>query len=223
MFGKSHSVESREKMSKIRKTEEWYNTIQIKTTQALKNAHQKYVVIDECLLCKKEFEYLTYDKRKFCSQQCSGRWNLLNGVFQKNEPNSWEQRIIDLNIENVKYVGNHSFWITLFDKTKNKFVYKNPDFIIQPFSQTKKVVEVWGDWWHRNENIDELKEMYNVRGIKVLFLRTGDMKNSDEYLSDTIRRFLANNDNQQNKIYKKNPHKRCSLRHYNKVRYINMQ
>jgi hypothetical protein len=190
-YGKKHSDEFKKKLSETRKGKEWHNTVQIKINKIKREQHKKYMIVSKCLFCNKSFEHFRRIPRIFCSKQCAGYWNLINGRFKKQYPNSWEQKIIDLNISNLKYVGTHIFWITLHDYNNNdKVIYKNPDFIITPFSKSKKVIEVWGRWWHRNDNIEKIEKMYNNKNIEVLFLFDEDIKKTDEFLKNKIGGFI---------------------------------
>jgi hypothetical protein len=89
---------------------------------------------------------------------------------------TWEQKILDLNIPGVEYTGDRKFWISYNGR------YKNPDFVIKPFSKTKKVIEVLGRYWHPDEEIKELKEYYTSHGINYLFLYDEDFKKDNKYI-----------------------------------------
>lgn len=86
------------------------------------------------------------------------------------KPNRLEQKVADLNIPNLQYTGDFSFWITLENKK-----FKNPDFIVKPFHIEKKVVEVWGKYWHKNDNGRELKKLYKRKNIRCLILKEEDI------------------------------------------------
>jgi hypothetical protein len=87
-------------------------------------------------------------------------------------PNKPETLIISKQFPNLKFTGDHSFWINFKDKR-----HKNPDFVVKPFHTNKKVIEVWGEYWHRNENPSDLIQKYNEVGIQCLILPYQDIKN----------------------------------------------
>jgi hypothetical protein len=83
----------------------------------------------------------------------------------KMAPNKPEKKIILKQYPNLIFTGDRSFWITFKDCT-----FKNPDFIIKPFSINKKVIEVWGEYWHRNEDPNELIKKYKEVDIDCLII-----------------------------------------------------
>ena len=67
------------------------------------------------------------------------------------KPNNLEQFFDELTPKCVKYVGNFSYWITTNKGSRN------PDFIIE---KQRKVIELFGDFWHKGENPEEKIEEY---------------------------------------------------------------
>lgn len=187
-YNKHHTFKTKEKLRKINSSPETIAKYKEKSEKYFNLLKERVREVRKCEFCNKEFTCYKKSTQKFCCQQCSGHWNLHNNTFNV-KINSWEERINKLTNNNVEYVGNHSFWITLKNKD-NKTFYKNPDFIISPFSINKKVIEVWGNWWHRNDDIESLKNAYFKKGIKVLFLRDEDMKKTDNELEKIIGEFI---------------------------------
>ncbi len=68
----------------------------------------------------------------------------------------------------IKYTGDGKVWIQLSSKNKN------PDFTC---SNTGKVIECHGDYWHRGENSDELVEEYKKAGRDCLVIWEHEFKN----------------------------------------------
>jgi hypothetical protein len=96
-------------------------------------------------------------------------------------PTSLERRIIELNIKDLRFVGDGSLWF----KSKNR--YLNPDFI-----KGNKVIEV-GDveFWHSQEDIEErIKLLANV-GLECLYLTSDQLKllNNDD-LKKVVQEYL---------------------------------
>ena len=55
-----------------------------------------------------------------------------------------------------EYVGDRAFWLTFKDGT-----HKCPDFVNK---SCKMAVEVYGDYWHRNDNPQDIIEKYKQIG-----------------------------------------------------------
>lgn len=70
-----------------------------------------------------------------------------------------------------EYTGDRTFWIDFKDGS-----HKNPDFTNK---SARMVLEVFGDYWHRNDSVDELVSKYAEVGWKCLvfweskIMRTG--------------------------------------------------
>lgn len=77
------------------------------------------------------------------------------------------ERIFDsITPKSVKYVGDGNKWIKLKNGQN-----KNPDFVIDG---QKKVIEVFGDYWHRkgtrNDDPQELIDSYKQVGLNCLVI-----------------------------------------------------
>lgn len=188
-YGHTHTEKSKEKMSESHK-KLWQNSEYI--AKVLDKIYEKNKSLYEdvkCKYCKKIFKALKSQKKQFCNRQCSGYYNLENGIFNKEKPNSWEELIINLGIEDFKYVGNHSFWLNLYDKNKN-IHKKNPDFINE---ERNKVIEVWGKYWHSDTEKIFIKELYSLNNIDVLFIDDELIKLPKKNLMELIRGFANDN------------------------------
>ena len=67
-----------------------------------------------------------------------------------------------------KYTGNKTFWLNFKDGS-----YKNPDFINK---YTKKAIEVFGNYWHKNDNPEELIKKYKEINWDCLVLWENQIK-----------------------------------------------
>jgi len=85
-----------------------------------------------------------------------------SGKFKPTEP---ERVVVSFNISNLAYVGNRKFWVTF----KNK-IHKNPDFTVIPFRRSGKVVEIFGDNYHKAWEELYLKIRYEEIGYKCLVI-----------------------------------------------------
>lgn len=107
--------------------------------------------------------------------------------FLHSRPNKLESRVISIIKENnidLRYVGNGEFFIGRF----------NPDFIN---IEKKKVVEVFGSYWHNlDKAIEKDKhrlETYQKEGYDLLVLWENKIKNEDDfYITSLLQKFLMN-------------------------------
>ena len=123
------------------------------------------------------------------------------GLFKKGDyhfyprktedgPNKLEKIIIGIVPSHVEYTGNGDFWIRLSDR------FKNPDFVVHPFSQTKKVIEVYGDYWHKDDSTEDLTKAYNKRNIQCLVLWEHEIKKDIELTRNRLFNFIQEGGNQ---------------------------
>lgn len=97
-------------------------------------------------------------------------------------PNATEQIVIEV-IQDYglpyKYVGDGKF---LLDG-------KNPDFI--NINGEKKIIEVFGEFWHKKTDEQERKDFFNQYGFKTLVLWHKDIVKSDrEVMAQRIKEFV---------------------------------
>jgi len=79
-------------------------------------------------------------------------------------PNKLEEKVLTIVPSCVKYVGNGKLWISVINGNKN------PDFVVRPFSETKKIIEVFGDYWHKKKEEKSIIETYQQVGIKCMIV-----------------------------------------------------
>ena len=120
------------------------------------------------------------------------------GITRKQ--NKLERRFASLNPE-LLYVGNGAFWRWL-PKLKH---HKNPDFILagpdpkQPKRGVRKVVEVFGDFWHSRmftgrssfEHENELVEAFRDIGIDCLVVWESEVKTDSDAVRTRVVEFLS--------------------------------
>lgn len=114
---------------------------------------------------------------------------LLSLLFVKNvKPNKFESKFLETckenKINNIRYVGDGTFWITVPKEFRYLKFALNPDFIIEPFSKNKAIVETIGLHWHSDEDILLRKNIYEKLGIKYLFITDEQFK---KHFIDTIK------------------------------------
>ncbi len=86
------------------------------------------------------------------------------------KPNKKENLLSSIMPENVKYTGDFKFWIKTNKKTRN------PDYIVKPFSKTHAVIELYGDYWHKDENENDKINEYAEKGIRCLVIWEKELK-----------------------------------------------
>ena len=123
------------------------------------------------------------------------REKALSNSCKSNEPNKIEQKIIDLNIKNLVFVGNKNFWLKCEDKMRI------PDFILEPITSTKLIVEIFGDYWHDEWNTGMSKEnhekntinMYKKIGYSCLVIWEHEIKENIDFVKEKIINFILIN------------------------------
>jgi hypothetical protein len=107
-----------------------------------------------------------------------------------NLPTSIEKRIIALQIPFLSYTGKGTKWVTL--NYQNMRVNKNPDFCSDVAA---KVLECFGDYWHRDEDPTELERAYKEIGYQALVLWEHEINALDDpTLKLHIEKFLELSD-----------------------------
>ena len=112
----------------------------------------------------------------------------LRGKGKEWKPTKFEEKIMELNISGLNYVGDGSVFVTIgCDRDRRK---KNPDFLLKG---KKRVVEV-GDieFWHTLEEIKQTIVDYECIGYKCLYLTNAEMANRKIY-EPMVRDFCSLN------------------------------
>ena len=97
---------------------------------------------------------------------------------------SIEQAIIDLKIENLEYTGDRIFWV------KTSEGYRFPDFKVK---DTNKLIEAFGDYWHKPEQETKLISLYKEKGYECLILWEKEIRTDLESIKLKISKFLSSN------------------------------
>ena len=109
---------------------------------------------------------------------------ILSGLQRK--PNFGEVRLAALMPPCVQYVGDYSFWIRL-----RSGKHKNPDFVVRPFRQERKVIELFGGYWHQKDEEEILTNAYREVGVKCLILWDHDVKRTPSSVKARILDFVS--------------------------------
>ena len=130
---------------------------------------QKKPVTKVCKWCGEEYKTIPAktESSKYCSFKCASEDKFSNPEMLKkmrqgfqNSPNKLETYFFENTPEIVKFTGDGKVWINF-----NNGKLKNPDFVIDG---TNKVIELFGDYWHKGEDTDELIQQYKEVGYDCL-------------------------------------------------------
>ena len=97
-------------------------------------------------------------------------------------PNHLERLFIKLTPDCVRFVGDGSWWRKLLNGK-----YKNPDFKV---TGQNKVIELFGDYWHRNDSPQELIDLYNQIGIACLVFWEHELYDQSELVVNKVLNFI---------------------------------
>ena len=143
-----------------------------------------------------EYGLDTWDKLKFdsCSYQMKKVWSdfeykaeRLKKIFNacKNKsPNNLETTFYNMFCDKVKFVGNGSRWIQLVSGAKN------PDFEV--IGKEYKVIELFGDYWHKNDTPKKLIDKYADKKIECLVIWEYQIYEDIDNLYKTVNDFIDN-------------------------------
>ena len=82
----------------------------------------------------------------------------------------------------VRYVGNGEFW----RKTKKKHA-RNPDFKV---TGQNKVIEIYGDYWHRNHDPKDIIREYKEIGLDCLVFWEHEVYKEPERILEETSEFI---------------------------------
>jgi len=104
-------------------------------------------------------------------------------------PNKPETIINMITSEDIQYTGNRSWWRKIRILVNGEYVTKskNPDFKIKG---QKKVIELYGDYWHKNDNPDDLINAYKEIGFDCLVIWESEIYNELENTIEKISQFM---------------------------------
>ena len=189
------SPDIKKKMEESRKKIDYKQVAEkIKQTFLLKYGSKR--ITTKCLSCDKIFTH--WGNRRFCCKSCasSGKYNtnygnkyrVLNKLnqsleFQKkrhkgiktspNKPEKFLNSIISK--YGFEYCGDGTFLVGL----------KNPDFVNK---KTKKVIEMFGDYWHKENEVEPRKKYFKEYGYETLIIWEHELKEPE--LKNKIKLWL---------------------------------
>lgn len=98
-------------------------------------------------------------------------------------PTKPERIFNEMTPDYISYVGDGNFWVSFKDG-----VHKNPDFKI---IGQKKVIEIWGDYWHKDDDPYDLIYQYAEIGYKCLVIWEYEIKNDPEEIKRNVNNFVS--------------------------------
>lgn len=101
------------------------------------------------------------------------------------KPNKLEKFFDDMTPPNIRYIGNGTWWRLLPNGKR-----KNPDFKV---TGENKVIEVYGDYWHRNDDPQELIDLYKQIGIDCLVIWENEIYNQPQLVLGKVNDFISAN------------------------------
>lgn len=100
-------------------------------------------------------------------------------------PNNFEALFDSLTPPNVRYVGDGAWWRKLPNGR-----HKNPDFKV---TGENKVIELFGDYWHKGESTAELISLYSDVGIDCLVIWEKEFNMQREETLSRVNKFIMGN------------------------------
>jgi len=104
-------------------------------------------------------------------------------LYSRNgRPTKLEEMFNQMTPDIIYYVGNGQWWRTLPNGK-----HKNPDFKIKDQS---KVIEIHGDYWHRDDDPKELIDLYREIGIDCLVIWEHEIYKKPDIVLEKVNNFL---------------------------------
>ena len=189
-LGKKHSLETRKKISEIQKGKKQPPELVEKRARKLRGKTRPPFSKKWRENISKSVEKLWADqgyRKRMCKNRsevskrlCKNAdyYNKTLGIIAK-PPTRPELIFNKLTPAEVEYVGNRKWWRKL---PSGK--YKNPDFKVRG---QNKVIEVFGNYWHRNDDPQELIDLYKTTGLDCLVIWEKEIyENLQEVFNKTI-------------------------------------
>lgn len=155
-MGRKPSDETRQKLREANSGK----TLSVEHKIKLSLAHLGKVVTEETKRKIGETGKKNFQDPEYCRKMRKA-WNI-----KPNKPETFLMELLDNLYPNEwKYTGDFSFVIN----------GKNPDFVC--CNGQKKVIELFGDYWHRGEDPKEREAVFAPFGYKTLIIWEHELKN----------------------------------------------
>jgi G:T-mismatch repair DNA endonuclease (very short patch repair protein) len=119
-----------------------------------------------CKVCGTPYEVIPSEVPKIvtCSKECRMRYSLSTIANMPRHGTKPELLFEAFAGERVKRTSDGTFFVTLKGGKA-----KNPDFVVRPYRE-RKVIEVFGDYWHQIEEEPDLIARYAEAGYRCLII-----------------------------------------------------
>ena len=104
----------------------------------------------------------------------------LKGINKR--PTYPEKVFNEMTPDAIRYTGNRAWWRKLDDGK-----HHNPDFKV---TGQDKVIEIYGDYWHRNDDPQELIDLYKQAGLGCLIFWEHEIYNQQEMVLERVDQFI---------------------------------
>lgn len=170
-MGKTHSVEIKKKMSKLKKEYLKNNPDAVKRGEN----HPRW---------GKTRPHTEEEKQKMRELWKNPEYieKVTRAIAKR--PTAPEQAYSEIAPEIIRYVGNRAWW-RLLPNGK----YKNPDFKV---TGQNKVIEIFGRYWHKNDDPQELIDLYKLAGIDCLVFWDNEIYEQPDLVLKKTNKFIAN-------------------------------
>jgi len=179
-----------DKLKGVKKSKSHRENISISKTK-----NKKY---DKCTLCNADKSKTNRNKCRSCAQKIratkftngmKGRklseWHKMRLLSSQGKSfNKPERKVFEAYGRcGLLFTGDRKLWLKFKDGTS-----KNPDFI---FDKYKICIEVYGDYWHRNDDPNDIIKKYEEIGWRCLVLWESEInRESISSLSEVINQFI---------------------------------
>jgi very-short-patch-repair endonuclease len=146
-----------------------------------------------CAYCGSEITRCVSRCRKlaFCSMEHLGKYQAESEEYGEkllkyrrdagNLPNKLEKHIAEI-FPSLTYVGDGKLWIAIGNGKR-----KCPDFIL---SGSNKLIEIWGDYWHKGQSREDAKGVFEQAGYECLIVMGSEIRKDKEATMKRMNNFL---------------------------------
>jgi len=194
--GRKRSEEDKEKISKNnarfwagKKFSKRHKEHLRKNHKGMTGKHHSQITREKMSNFKKDY----FRQNPNLLQKAKRRMMIVRSLSEKR-PTEPEKIIIDMHIQDIWYCGDGKFWIPINGRILN------PDFKAH---NQKKVIEVFGDYWHKGENLQDRIDLYNQIDFKCLVLWENELKRNREICKNRILNFINKENDEYGKLLEK--------------------
>ena len=102
---------------------------------------------------------------------------------REKRPSTPEKMFDEMTDDNIRYVGNRTWWKKLPNGR-----WKNPDFKVVGQDM---VIEIFGDYWHRNDDPREIINLYKQIGLDCLVIWEKEIHETPQSVLEKLDSFIS--------------------------------